>query len=719
MSVAEKPGEAPLQVRRARRRSGLSIQSIVLIMLLTVSLASNVLVGLIGYFNATSSLQDAAFQRLTEVRDSRAREIDRLLETIQNSIVVNAQGETVISATEEFTAAFAELDALPDDEARDAAIAEYYDTVFGPRLTAVSGDVVDAQSFAPSSRAAQELQLLYTVPHETFEAAIEVDDAGDGSDWSATHARVHPYFRTLVDRSSYEDILLIDSSGTVVYTAYKGVDLGTNVATGPYRFSALGAAFVETISSNVLDGVVFTDLESYAPSLGEPAGWAMTPVARDGVIIGALAVELPLARFSEIMLAGSDGTQGGLGETGEAYLVGSDGLMRSPSRLFAEDPVAFAEAAAAAGIPAETVELAEARDDTIAVLPIRTDAVDSAREGKTGTVIGQSYLGRETLAAYRPLGGLMPTWVVVAETSTQEAFAPVTDFTRNLVISSAVLALIVSVISLVLARILVSPFRRLASAAKRIAAGETNVTVDAGTSDEVVQVATAFNEMSRSLQVKADLLDQQSEETERLLRSLMPEPVIRRYREGATTIAEDHRAVSVMFADIIGFEEYSRHLDSQETLERLNELVKQFDEAGARLGVEHVRTTTKGYLASCGLTVPRVDNARRMVEFALELEEILERYSAQWGASLRLRAGIDVGDLTSGLVGQSHMIYDLWGEAVNLAFQLQGDHHDSGIFLTERVLDGLPERPQLVDAGTIESGGTRVAVWRIVEATHA
>lgn len=343
MSVAEKPGEAPLQVRRARRRSGLSIQSIVLIMLLTVSLASNVLVGLIGYFNATSSLQDAAFQRLTEVRDSRAREIDRLLETIQNSIVVNAHGETVISATEEFTAAFAELDELPDDEARDAAIAEYYDTVFGPRLAAVSGETVDAQSFAPSSRAAQQLQLLYTVPNDTFEAAIEVDDAGDGSDWSSTHARVHPYFRTLVDRSSYEDILLIDSAGNVVYTAYKGVDLGTNVATGPYRFSALGAAFVETISSNVLDGVIFTDLEPYAPSLGEPAGWAVTPVARDGVIIGAMAVELPLARFSEIMLAGSDGRQGGLGETGEAYLVGSDGLMRSPSRLFAEDPVAFAD----------------------------------------------------------------------------------------------------------------------------------------------------------------------------------------------------------------------------------------------------------------------------------------------------------------------------------------------------------------------------------------
>jgi len=250
-------------------------------------------------------------------------------------------------------------------------------------------------------------------------------------------------------------------------------------------------------------------------------------------------------------------------------------------------------------------------------------------------------------------------------------------------------------------------------AAKRIAAGESGVIVDAGSSDELVAVAAAFNDMSTALQVKATLLEEQTAESERLLRALMPEPVIKRYREGVQTIAEDHQEVSVLFADIAGFEAFTADLNSEETLEHFNELVKAFDEAGSRLGVEHVRTTTKGYLASCGLTVPRIDNARRMVEFTLEIDRIVERFSAQWGAGLTLRAGVDVGRVTSGLVGRAHMVYDLWGEAVNLAFQIQGVNHTSGIFITQRVVERMPEQIPMIPAGTVHTSDGEQAIWRV------
>src|SRR5690606_28709625 len=115
--------------------------------------------------------------------------------------------------------------------------------------------------------------------------------------------------------------------------------------------------------------------------------------------------------------------------------------------------------------------------------------------------------------------------------------------------------------------------------------------------------------------------------------------------------------------------------------EQLNEILRSFDEAAERLGIERVRTTRAGYLASCGLIVPRVDNARRMVDFAIELQRVLERFAGKHGTTLNLRAGLDTGTVTSGLVGQSQISYDLWGDAVNLAFQVQGNHSDSGIFL--------------------------------------
>lgn len=703
-AVAEEPGSDPSAAQHARRRrTGLSIQSSVLLMLLGVSLASNVLVGVIGYVNATDSLRDAAFERLVEVRDSRAREISRLFSTIESTVVVHSRGQSVVDATQAFTQAFDELGDTELTDEQTALLESYYSDVFGPRLSEATGSVASVESFVPNAPAARYLQVLYTAPHDSFDAAIAIDDAGDGSTWSAVHSEYHDYFRSMIQLLDYEDVLLLDAEGRVVYSAFKGVDLGTNVLSGPYRFSNLSAAYGSAMGSNLLGEVSFTDFEAYPPSLNLPAGWAVTPIGSGGELIGAMAIELPIERLSSVMTANGDWSQGGLGETGEAYLVGTDALMRSPSRLLQEDESAFVEAAQGAGIDSGTIELVLARETTLGVLPVRSAASEAALSGAEGTTISANYLGRETLAAFGRVEVDDLDWVVIAELDTSEAFAPVTEFTRNLIISSAVLALVVSVLSLLLARIFVQPLRRLSAAAQRIAAGETGVTVDAGSSDEMSSVSAAFNDMSRSLQVKAELLDQQQAESERLLRALMPEPVIRRYREGVQTIAEDHRDVSVMYADIVGFDDYSRSLDSEATLEALNELVRQFDEAATVIGVEHVRTATKGYLASCGLTVPRIDNARRIVEFALELQRILDRFSAQWGVALHLRAGLDLGSASSGLVGRAHMVYDLWGEAVNLAFRVQAERGESGIYLTERVASGVPANVPLVDVGVVDT----------------
>ncbi len=80
-----------------------------------------------------------------------------------------------------------------------------------------------------------------------------------------------------------------------------------------------------------------------------------------------------------------------------------------------------------------------------------------------------------------------------------------------------------------------------------------------------------------------------------------------------------------------------------------------------------VRTLHNGYLASCGLNVPRIDNVRRTVDFAIEMQRIIDRFNGETGNRLKLRAGIDTGTVTSGLVGRSSLAYDMWGSAVDLA----------------------------------------------------
>ena len=62
MTVDDAPGDHV--AARVRRRHSLSIKSLLLLMLLLVSIGSNVVVGVIGYINGTESLTQAAEDRL-------------------------------------------------------------------------------------------------------------------------------------------------------------------------------------------------------------------------------------------------------------------------------------------------------------------------------------------------------------------------------------------------------------------------------------------------------------------------------------------------------------------------------------------------------------------------------------------------------------------------------------------------------------------------------
>lgn len=704
---------------KAGRRAGLSIYSILLIMLLSVSVLSSIVVGIIGYVNGTQALRDIAYEKLVEVRESRAREVQNLFGAIENAVILGAMNETSLQAARAFTAGFDDLRAAPADAQARAVVRAYYADEFGRLLGEATGENIDGSTFTPTDRATVYLQKHYVVPYPDWEAAIANDDAGDGSAWSVAHARYHPYYRAMTELQDFEDVLMIDTDGDVVYSAFKGVDLGTNLQTGPYRLSNLATAYRKAMDRNIAGDVVFADFAAYSPSLGLPAGWAVTAIVDDGQVLGALAIELPIDRINEVMTVDGEWDLNGLGASGETYLVGRDRLMRSVSRPLQDDPEAYATAAIAAGLNPAAAELSVRNGNTLLHQAVETDAVTRALRGASGTLLERDYLGRTVLTAYAPvtLGGL--NWVILAQETSDEALAPVEDFTRNLILSTAAMIIFVCLLSLLLAQVFVRPLRRLKQAARRIAAGEEGVQVDAGTSDELADVASAFNDMSRSLQVKSTLIEQQERANEQLMLSFMPEGIASRYKHGDEAITQDGDDVTVVFADIVGFEELALSMSSEEAIGRLNDIIRAFDDAAERFGVDRVRTTRQSYLASCGLSVPRVDNARRAVEFARELELILERWSAQQGVRLQVRAGLDSGKVTSGLIGRARVVYDMWGDAVNLAFRVQGDSAEPGIYLTQRVADRIPDTVPLVAAGEIDTTTGPQRVWRVESAVIA
>lgn len=711
----------PSRPRRRTRWPRLGIQSKLLLMLLVTSIVSCLVVGIVGYTSGRDALRDKAFDQLTFLRNSRAREITREFNRLLNTMVLLSRGQTANDGVEEFSAGFDELADSTLSSDQDEALDTYYEDVFVEGLNRNLGTTSETDVFLPTSPAQRYLQAWYTAPHADFDAAladfdaaIAVDDAGDGSAWSAVHAEYHDYWRELVTRFNYEDVMLINPDGVVVYTAYKGVDLGTDVTDGPYSRTALGTVFEAAIESNAVDFSVITDFERYQPSFGVPSGFAASPIGHGGHVHGVLVLQYGLTNINAVMTGNEDWRADGLGDSGETYLVGPDHLMRSTSRLVVEDPERYEREAIAGGTPPDVAARARRVRGTVLIQEVDNEQVQRAFRGETGTLVGDDYLGNEALAAYMPveLGDL--GLVVIAELDTSEAFEPVDDFTRRLVLATAAIIVGVAILSLLLAQVFSRPVKKMMVGVRQVAAGDLGATVESSSTDEFADLSGAFNDMSRSLQTKQELLDAERSEHERLLLTMMPETVAQRYRKGEETISEDHQDVAVVFADIVGFDDYAANLDSATSLAQLNDILRQFDEAAERTGVERVRTLRNGYLASCGLVLPRVDNALRAIDFAKEIDAVVQRFNATQGTALSLRSAVDTGKVTSGLVGRSSVLYDLWGEAVNLVFRVQGSVAQPGIFVTQRVYDRLRDSMTFDAAESVETATGTQQVWRLV-----
>ncbi|MCH9732522.1 MAG: HAMP domain-containing protein [Actinomycetia bacterium] len=717
----ETPASARKNRRPMRRFFRMSIQSELMVMLLLSSIVSVVAISAVAYGTGRDLFEAGSSRWLTQLRTSQQRAMLAEFENLTNSLTNYSSSTTVLVATQEFTAAFNQLADATIDPAQEKALVDYYTNELIEPTKRTTGVKIDIDAVVPTSNAQRYLQARYTAqsppPNTKTDAPPSTKADDDNRAWPAVDARYDGYFQDMVTRFEYQDALLLDARGNVVYSVNKGLDLGTNILEGPYRDSKLGAAYEKALGANAVDFVWITDFGPYQPNLGAPTAWLVSPVRSQGKTEGVLAVPLPVAKINEVMTIDRQWKEAGLGATTETYLAGTDALMRSDSRLFLEDPEAYRREVVAAGTPPEVADEAIRLGGTTFVQPVGDLGLSAAQRGETGVLTARGYLGQEELQAYAPLK--VPdselNWSILATRDSTEAFARGASFTRWVVLTAAVISFVICLAGAIAARAFVRPIRRLEAAANKISSGDYDVNIPVTAKGEIGDVAAAFNEMSRSLQTKERLLNEQREENDRLLLSLMPESLVERYRQGDQTIAAEHQDISVIYADLVGLEEMSTDLSGDELVGKLDALFRQFDSAAEALGIERVRTLHNGYLAACGVVTSRLDNVRRTVDFALEMQHIVDRFNTGAADNIGLRAGITTGKAVSGLVGASRVTYDLWGSAVSLAYQVHRGTPQRGIYVAEEVFEVMQDTRQFTPAGTISVGGSDQPIWRLSE----
>lgn len=169
------------------------------------------------------------------------------------------------------------------------------------------------------------------------------------------------------------------------------------------------------------------------------------------------------------------------------------------------------------------------------------------------------------------------------------------------------------------------------------------------------------------------------QKSEALLNNVLPEVVARRLRGGQSTIADEHKDVTVVFADVCGFTAISAGNDPKRVIALLNAFFAAADEAVDRHGLDKVKTIGDAYMAVSGALSRPAETVGAAVDYAVEVHREARAIGEAFGLDFRLHIGIATGSVIGGVISAKRMSYDYWGETINLAARLQDVAEPAGI----------------------------------------
>jgi class 3 adenylate cyclase len=169
---------------------------------------------------------------------------------------------------------------------------------------------------------------------------------------------------------------------------------------------------------------------------------------------------------------------------------------------------------------------------------------------------------------------------------------------------------------------------------------------------------------------QADALKLEKDRADELLVNVLPGSISSRLLAGERTIADAYPAVTVLFADIVGFTPLAARLPADEVVGLLGRLFARFDELVAERGLEKIKTIGDAYMVAGGLPEPLDDHAARVVDLGLAMIDVATQ-EADRIADLRLRVGVHSGPVIGGVIGHRKFAFDIWGETVNIASRLE------------------------------------------------
>jgi len=654
--------------------------------LVGVAFISVVLLATVIFIFARQLIDGSVESQLTSIRDTRVQAFEIGAKRLQSNVSTLAADASIVDALIDLSTEFKALDEDITPAQVDELTALYDTEVLPPFVEA--GEDIDASTLVPGSTAGRYLQHHYITENpDGFDLRDRLDDAGDGTEYSAAHAEHHPLLRALMENANMYDLLLVDvDSLDVVYSTKKRIDFGTSLLDGANAASGLGRV-VDKLSSVAVGESVISDTFFYVPTHGQPVFFLAAAVRSGPDVIGAVVTEVPVQALTSIMTAREDWSLLGLGDTGEGYIVGSDRTLRSDTRAWLEDPDDYLGRFVDETGDQQRADLIETIGSPVLVQQVDNEAVTAGLDGDEflGTVT--NYLGTKTLSASGPANVEGVNWAVVVEIDKSETGSALNSMLRSMLLVLAVLLPAIAIVGVLLSRILTKPADSLVLSAAEIARGDLGAKVEDLGRNELGDLGRQLEGVVRELESREQAIVDQEQHINEMLLALLPPRLVDRVRRGEQAISDildTATVVSITVDDVSGAISSDQELELEIT-ERLSE---ELEALMGQFGVERIQRSSESQLYVTGLDH---DDARvaDAALFAMAAKKTVAEISEEFGQALEIRSGMSAGDVATGVLGTMQPSFSAWGDPPGRAVTLGSLSGPGQLLADGSVIDAL------------------------------
>ena len=236
------------------------------------------------------------------------------------------------------------------------------------------------------------------------------------------------------------------------------------------------------------------------------------------------------------------------------------------------------------------------------------------------------------------------------------------------------------------------------------------------------------NKLTHFVGIQSDISDRvvaekalrvEKNKSEKLLLNILPKPIAEQLKQFQGSLAQQFDEVTILFADIVGFTPLSIQMPPLELLNLLNQIFSAFDQLAHKHEVEKIKTIGDAYMAAAGLPLPQDNHAEVIANMALDMQQAITRFQEQQGKSFQIRIGINTGPVVAGVIGIKKFIYDLWGDAVNVASRMESLSEPGKIQVTAATYERLKDKFVLEKRGAIsvKGKGEMTTYWLVARAS--